>query len=236
MAPPSVYFHDTLDTRNQSYWYPIEGLMPSKPGASVTLIFVSSHRLWHYELSNDPVFPARSWTPSNPGWYYNGDRKARPMICVDTTEVCAHGKCLSMDANMTTNHAWWLMKLSLERSNTREVLKHRLGAGLLAQQKISGYFTRGLDPQQWRVEARNFFATSLARIQWDLWSIATGEDVGVTGYRDYTPDEAKGRICNLYKFQKRGYVNVHWAWFWTALSLCAVICLTHITYMVMAWR
>jgi hypothetical protein len=115
------------------------------------------------------------------------------------------------------------MKLSLERSNTYEVLKHRLGSALLAQQKIGGYFTTGLSSEQWKVEANSFFATSLARVQWDLWTIATGEDIDLVGYKDYTPDEAKGRLCGLYKFNKKGFANIHLAWFWLVISVCLCV-------------
>lgn len=206
--------------------------MPAVEDGSTTLIFVSSHRLWHYEPSDDPIFPATSKSPNHPDWWYNGDRKARPLVCVDTTEVCANGKCHPRNSSLTTDPAWWLMKLSLEKSNAYEVLEHRLGAALLAQQKISGYFTSGLDPEQWKVEARALFATSLARVQWDLWSIATGEDVGVPGYKDYTADQAKGRLCRLYKFRKRGFVNIHVAWFWLIITLCSIICILR---MPMSW-
>ena len=68
-----------------------------------------------------------------------------------------------------------------------------------------------MSPFRWQLEAIQLFATSLARIQYDAWKIATGEDRERPGYVEVTPDEAKGHLCKLYKFKSADYTNINLA-------------------------
>lgn len=65
----------------------------------------------------------------------------------------------------------------------------------------------------WKLEAEHLFKTSLARAQFDAWSIASAEDHDDPTYIDTLPDEAKGKMCGLFKFRAAGYVNIHVWWF-----------------------
>ena len=105
--------------------------------------------------------------------------------------------------------SYWLMKWSLENSNTYESIKWRLGSALLAQESVSQLVSVPLPDNQWEVEASQLFATSLARIQYDAWGIARGEGRGQPGYIEVTPDEGRGKLCSLYKFKSTGYTNVN---------------------------
>jgi len=105
--------------------------------------------------------------------------------------------------------AYWLMKWSLENSNVYDSIKWRLGTALLAQQKVSQFISRPLRDNHWETEARQLFETSLARIQFDAWGIARGEDRKQSGYVEVTPDEGKGKLCHLYKFNSTGHTNVN---------------------------
>ncbi|KAL2048570.1 hypothetical protein N7G274_000482 [Stereocaulon virgatum] len=114
---------------------------------------------------------------------------------------------------MSSYSAYWFMKWSLENSNIYDSIKWRLGTALLAQESVSQWVSIPLPPDQWQLEANQLFATSLARVQYDAWSIATGEDRQRPGYVDKTPDEAKGQLCGLYKFKTLDFTNINLAAF-----------------------
>ena len=204
----------------------------------MTIMFISSMHIFHIEPSRDPIFYAdepRYFEGLRKPYYYNSDPRARPLACVDTTELCSSdGKtCWKMrsavPANTPSTQAYWLMKWSLENSNTYQTIKWRLGAALLAQRRVSSYLSMPLAPNQWEIEAGQMFATSLARTQYDTWAIATSEDRGRPGYIEVTPEEAKGQLCGLYKFKTIDYTNVNLAAFIGLIVLSIAI-------YIMSWR
>lgn len=193
--------------------------------------------IYHVKPSFDPIFPAkepRYFEGFREPYYYNADPRARALACVDTSELCSPDgtTCWSMTSplppDIQSSPDYWLMKWSLENSNTYDSIKWRLGTALLAQESISQSVSIPLSPYQWQLEASQLFATSLARIQYDAWNIATGEDRGRPGYVEVTPDEAKGRLCRLYKFKSSDYTNINLAAF-VGLPLLAI------TIFVLSW-
>ena len=201
------------------YWQPIPGLKPPT-NSTLTIVFVSSMHITHVEPSFDPIFPAnepRTFKDLRGTYYYNADPRARAIACVDTTELCSPDGtiCWSMTSSLPpdiqSSPDYWLMKWSLENSNIYDSIKWRLGTALLAQESVSQSVSIPLSPYQWQLEANQLFATSLARIQYDAWEIATGEDRERPGYIEVTPDEAKGRLCGLCKFKTSDYTNVNLA-------------------------
>ena len=186
--------------------------------------------IYHVEPSFDPIFPAnepRYFEGFREPYYYNADPRARALACVDTSELCSPDgtTCWSMTSplppDIRSSPEYWLMKWSLENSNTYDSIKWRLGTALLAQESVSQSVSIPLSPYQWQLEASQLFATSLARIQYDAWNIATGEDRQRPGYVEVTPDEAKGRLCRLYKFKSSDYTNINLAAF-IGLPLLAI--------------
>lgn len=182
------------------------------------MIFVSSNHVYHDKPSSDPIFPAitpRYFRSEREPYYYNSDPRARALACADSTELCSPdgSRCWSMTDPLPYDEpntaAYWLMKLALENSNIYDSIKWRLGTALLAQESVSQSVSRPLPQKQWAIEVSQLFATSLARIQYDAWGIARGEDRERPGYVDVTPDEARGRLCRLYKFNSTGYTNVN---------------------------
>ena len=180
-------------------------------------MFVSSMHIYHEKASFDPIFSAteaRYTSGDRDPYYYNSDPRARAFACVDTSELCSpNGQtCWSMITTLPhdvpNTPAYWLMKWSLENSNTYDSIKWRLGTALLAQESISQSASKPLAPNQWELEASQLFATSLARIQYDAWGIARGQDRERPGYVDVTPDDARGSLCGIYKFNSIGYTNV----------------------------
>ncbi|KAF2004725.1 hypothetical protein P154DRAFT_560501 [Amniculicola lignicola CBS 123094] len=221
------------------YWQPIEGLRPPA-NTTMTIVFVSALHIFYTKPSSDPIFPAD--TPRFVGddpqaWYYKSDPRARAFACIDRHELCAPdgGKCWSMTETGDTDLPpdYWLMKLSLLKSNTYDSIEKRLGSALIAQEKVSQFTSEALDDKHWMKEAERLFATSLARIQFDAWSIASGEDwvhEGNDGYVELTPDEA-GNLCGIFKFNSASYSNVNfWAFFgllWVLPLTCFLSLKTH---------
>lgn len=211
----STYFSSLYPEDN--YWKPSPKLMPPS-NSTLTIVFVSSMHIYHIKPSFDPVFPAtepRYFDGISDPYYFNADPKARAFACVDTTELCSpDGKtCWSMTAPLPHNSpdsaAYWLMKWSLESSTIYDSIKWRLGKSLLAQESVSQFVSNPLNPNQWEIESTQLFATSLARIQYDVWGIARGEDRERPGYVEVTPDEGRGRLCRLFKFNTIGYTNIN---------------------------
>ena len=176
--------------------------------------------IYHVKPSFDPIFPANEphyFDDYREPFYYNADPRARALACVDTSELCSPDgtSCWSMTSPLPpdtqSSPEYWLMKWSLENSNIHDSIKWRLGTALLAQERVSQSVSIPLSPHQWQLEANQLFATSLARIQYDAWQIATGEDRDRPGYVEVTPDEGRGRLCGLYKFKTSDYVNVNLA-------------------------
>ena len=193
--------------------------------------------IYHVKPSFDPIFPAnepRYFEGFRKPYYYNADPRARALACVDMSELCSpDGRiCWSMTSplppDIQSSPEYWLMKWSLENSNTYDSIKWRLGTALLAQESVSQSVSIPLSPYQWQLEASQLFATSLARIQYDAWKIATGEDRERPGYVEVTPDEARGRLCRSYKFKSSDYTNINLAAF-VGLPLLAI------TIFILSW-
>lgn len=230
----STYFSSLYP--ESDYWHPIPELKPPT-NSTLTIIFVSSMHIYHVKPSFDPIFPAnepRYFEGYREPYYYNADPRARALACADTSELCSPDgtTCWSMTSPLPpqkrSSPEYWLMKWSLENSNTYDSIKWRLGTALLAQESVSQSISIPLSPYQWQLEASQLFATSLARIQYDAWKIATGEDRERPGYVEVTPDEAKGRLCRLYKFKSSDYTNINLAAF-VGLPLLAI------TIFILSW-
>lgn len=180
-------------------------------------MFISALRIWYPKPSLDPVFSTdTSFSfPGDPDpYYYKADPRARVVACIDTHELCTpdESHCWSMGTNMSAEGLppdYWMMKLSMEKSRIFYSMITRLGNALIAQDKVSGYLSESLGDKHWMKEMERMFATSLARIQFDAWSIASGEDWARSedGYDDQTPEEA-GNLCGIFKFISADYTNI----------------------------
>ena len=184
-------------------------------------MFITSARIWHIAESVDPIFEART-AKHFEGWstvyYYKSDPVARPLVCYDSTEFCApsgHPCWTEFDAvpSDQDSPAYWLMKLSLGHSTIYDSIFWRLGTALLAQKNVHNFVSTPLSSDHWALEAEQLFQTSLARIQFDALGIASGEDQDLRHYVEVTPDEAKGNLCGLFKFNTANHKNVNFlAW------------------------
>lgn len=201
-------------------------------------MFISSLRILYLKQSADPLFPADSpiFLESNrEPWFYNSDPKARPVACVDQTELYSPSGELQWritedpPEDASTPPEYWLTLLSLLSSNMYDSIAKRLGSALLAQHKVSQYQSDALSDDHWVKEMENLFATSLSRAQIDAWSIASGEDyahVGKDGYTSWTPDEA-GNLCGLFKYRPSAYAHIRvWPFVGILCVLPVLFCLS----------
>jgi hypothetical protein len=213
---------------------------------------VTALRIIYTKRSNDPVFPADKafQYPGDKGfYYYNSQPKARAFACIDETEFCAPSGSPCWHANNPipagglNTSSYWFMKYALKSSNTYDAIKLRLGSGLLAQQRVGQSRSMPLADNHWQLEAEHLFKTSLARAQFDAWSIASAEDHDNPTYTDTLPDEARGNMCGLFKFQASGYVNIRiqpFVWLmlaWPLMLLLSIELKTYIKvwYMIRSW-
>ena len=147
------------------------------------------------------------------------------MACTDTTELCYPNaeSCWSMVEirNETFPPQYWHMKWSLEASTIKDAITWRLGSALIAQELVGQYRSLPLPDNHWEAEATRLFETSLARIQFDAFRIASGEDRNLPGFVENTPDEARGRLCGHYKFNTADHSNINLAAF-LGLLLAAI--------------
>lgn len=217
------------------------GLLPHR-ARTLSLVFVTALRILYTKRSNDPIFPADKafQYPGDKGYYYyNSQPKARAFACIDETIFCAPSGSPCWHANDpipaggSNTSSYWFLKYALKSSNTYDAIKLRLGSGLLAQQRVGQSRSMPLADNHWQLEAEHLFKTSLARAQFDAWSIASAEDRDNPTYTDTLPDEARGNMCGLFKFQASGYINIRiqpFVWLMLAWPLMLILSIELRTY------
>lgn len=209
----------------ESYWNPRSELT-HPPFSTLTLIFISSLRIFYKKRSDDPIFPADKEVYLPGGgkpWFRNSDPRARPLACINYIEVClGDGRtCWPMNDHLPRDASnktilpppeFWLMYASLLKTDIYNSIEKRLGRGLIAQSKVSQYFSEALSDYHWVDEVERLVSTSHARTQINTWSIATGEDStheGKDGYTLITPKETYGDLCGMFKYNPPGYASFH---------------------------
>ncbi|KAF3761992.1 hypothetical protein M406DRAFT_74910 [Cryphonectria parasitica EP155] len=224
-----AYTWDPAKSPTSNYWTPLEGLRSNTmEGYSLTIMFISSLRILFVKPSTDPIFPTDNDIDIDGSlWYYKSDPRYRVLVCSDSYEFRSPDgqKRWSRDNRISgLPPAYWLMDLALNASNTYDSIAKRLGSALIAQEKVSQFTSAALPENHWVDEAKLLFETSLARIQFDAWSIASGEDalhVGADGYIEKTPREA-GNLCGLFKFRSYSHRNVDFLAFFLTILLVPV--------------
>ena len=201
----------------------------------VSLIFVRPKAVFYFEPSFDPIFPAQQ-VYNGPGYleqiYYNNLPHATVLGCADTAEIRDPDTGLiwhpvTMDWNDLKS------RQGIERLNLDKVFKENLlnpflllGASMLgssistiiltgpyfdAQKKLINGLSIALDREQWKVEARKMFETSLARMQGIVLDVARGRGVDDRSAKNALP-EINSSICNMIKFPTLGWKNISLFW------------------------
>lgn len=158
------------------------------------------------------------------------------MACTDKTSICDATGRICWDAgdrpllildDQAEKDALLMLRIVLLRSNICHSTLYRGGAALDASSKLYVYQSEPLATEQWKVEAKQLFATSLARIQIDLRDNMRGAAANEPGFVDLLPDEWRG-VCDLYKFKAPGWMNIRvWAFVCAIVGSVVVFILTY---------
>lgn len=198
---------------------PIPALGPPK-GSTLTLIFIHPQKISYLVPSDDPIFPAHTEfyidSSDKPRWRYMGPH-ASVLACVDTTlwrdpstgsnwqPYLPEPSFVIEDSH--TRGGFLFMVYTLLWSNIYDTINYRLGGGLAAQKLVHGWESLPLAKEQWKVEAKQLFETSLARIQIDAWNIAQGTAASYPGLQRL---EVESAVCDgTFLFMSQGWQNVN---------------------------
>jgi hypothetical protein len=206
------------------------------------LLLVQSQNNYHRAPISDPVFPADQLVDPpllpNVTLFYNSDRRATGLACVDQVSFCAaDGSTCWSDYNNPTKElkahneqtGYYMLGLALLRSNICNSILLRGDSALNAQSKIQANISLplslpgSLSNEQWKIEARKLFEASLARIQIDLRDYIRGAAANEIGFSTRTWNAGFKDMCGAYKFQTVGWKNVSVGGFWLCAALVTVV-------------
>jgi len=127
-----------------------------------------------------------------------------------------------LPANSQTRGGMWFLQAALIGSHTFGAFSNLLASALNAQSRVAGFESLPLAREQWKVEAEQLFAISLARIQVNARNIARGVAKAYPGYQKQVREN---EFCNqTYMFNSEGWTNVNWAgWVGISVVCCVVI-------------
>ncbi|RYN56306.1 hypothetical protein AA0118_g8267 [Alternaria tenuissima] len=210
------------------------GLDTQSRTKTLTIVFITALHIVYTQKSIDPIFPADDPYKFQDGtveYYKNSSPKSRAFACIDETQFCdptntycwhEYEKIPDQVSHIAEDPAYWFMVNALKKSNTYDSIKLRLGSSLLAQQRVGEARSQALANNHWELEAEHMFKTSLARAQFDAWSLASGEDHDQDTCKNTVDEFAEG-MCGLFKFRAAGHVNIRLWPFWL---LCSVLPIT----------
>ena len=181
---------------------------------------------------DDPIFPASEPRMINGGRYYTSSVTTTTHTCVDIAQICdpISEVCQDQDISYSWDPGnkpdfWPSISSATETERTFALLSYALyfsstaeAANLARLQAPDKGFK--LAKEQWKVEARRWFETSLARMQVEVLGLAqlSPEDISdsddAVGYHiNIMPSGYKG-MCNMVKFRSNGWRNVSvWGFF-----------------------
>jgi hypothetical protein len=204
-------------------WHPIEELERSKD-SYMTAIFISPCRIAYDGRCEDPIFlaPDDLSDIGLPNKFRREDTRARVLIAIDEMEICRQKDTDCYPPSEVFPEfgiEYEFVRTALRRTSTFQSIKSRLGEALVASQSLNDFFSPQLDKDQWIIESQALFNTSLARLQFNMLDMATGNHpTGAaaggfeSAYENSTPDWAKAdmeRMCDKYKFHMSGsYTNI----------------------------
>ncbi|KAL8749649.1 MAG: hypothetical protein Q9184_006725 [Pyrenodesmia sp. 2 TL-2023] len=186
--------------------------------------------------TDDPIFPTTMKRPNGMpnytiDYYANTEDYARPLACVDFTGWRDRDQGLEWHPILEKPlwetvpkppGALWLLYTSPLNSYTYQSISALRGLRLDAASKTSMSTSEPLDKEQWRVEARQLFETSHARINVEARNIATGV---YSKYNDGMKMHMNKSMCDrTYLYRVQGCESVNALWFLVALiPTCLII-------------
>ncbi|KAK7973197.1 hypothetical protein PG988_007331 [Apiospora saccharicola] len=214
-------YESTPSGSDYDAWQPIEELSREKH-TYMTVIFVSSCRIFYNGRCEDPVFPANGelFPIGRPvPKYYNSDPRPRVLVAIDEMRVCANDETvcdspeeLPKGISLEMRSAYEMARTVFKRTSTYNSLRYRRGSALMAADGISDYESRQLSDEQWIIESQALFRTSLARLKFNARDFSTSNRPRgpyTDAYNNTTPNWARRENCVPYKFPLPGqYANV----------------------------
>lgn len=198
-------------------------------------MLIKSHNVLHTSPRTDPIFPTNvNRTLRLEGGpiqvFTDASETAKALGCVESTLICVPNGtfCLPHLAGMPgissawpagtgpksyqTEQALYLTYVVVASSDIFSSIRARLGSGLVASSKISQAMSLPLADEQWKVEVRRLFQTSLAGWSVVARDVARARWAGEKGLRnvfDQFPPEIVNGMCGLYKFHATGWKNIN---------------------------
>jgi len=219
-----------------SIWAPIPALEPPS-GSTTTILFINSGKILYPLQRDDPIFPAMSpiTIPIGGTYFINERGHAGVIACIDRTEFRdptkkTHWTSVFQAEDPTTDDAqskggFWLLMNSLVYSNIYQSISTRSADALDAQKHLANKYSFPLPAEQWKVEVKQLFKTSLARIQIQARDIARGAAAHREGYYKIDLDLDANMCDNTYLFNSEGYQNVNFVGYWAIFGICGIIIL-----------
>lgn len=235
----------------------------------VAIFAILTEGILYNEYRDDQMFPAMHEQRGRQSGRYSNEADPPGLLgCVDNAFICDPDldQCTNwpkqtpnlarkisdpisgeFDGVLTeADHARVLLSSAIFESF--EGMVDGIGENLEAKSHCEGAFCYGLPREQWKVEARQMFETSLARIQNRVLDIVRGvevDNVGNYSVEDYyildtywntvaplttndIPPNLR-QICHMGKFTSIGWRNVSVWGLIGLLSLCGAIALASIT-------
>ncbi|KAF7524807.1 hypothetical protein G7054_g11300 [Neopestalotiopsis clavispora] len=223
IAAYSVSVYESTPFPEYDAWHPIKELERNKD-SYMTAIFISPCRIAYDGRCEDPIFLAIDDLSDIglPNKFRRKDTRARVLIAIDEMEICRQKDtdCYPPSESFAEfGIEYEFVRTALRRTSTFQSVKSRLGEALVASQSLGDFFSPQLDKEQWIIESQGLFNTSLARLQFNMLDMATGNHpTGAaaggfeSAYENSTPGWAKakmGQMCDNYKFHMSGqYTNI----------------------------
>ena len=205
------------------------------------MLNIVSSRILYESPRDDPIFPASVpiEQPRGKTFYASKFRLGRILGCVDHREICKLDRgvwdCWESQGDipvgqqprydLKSEHA------SISEYEKAELLLHialsasyiyaNTFSGLEARAHMTGLLVQGLPPEQWKVEVKQWFEASLARMQVSV--LDTVSPLFRNGSEHYSVMPANYRnICHMVKLRTVGWRNIN-VWGVVGLLLLAIM-------------
>jgi hypothetical protein len=205
------------------------------PNSEITLFFIRTMNIVYYGPNDDPIFPAavNGTTPGAPIIWANPLQRSSVLGCADMSEIrdMETGDIWipkAMDLNRFSSldkerrNLLTLLMISLWRSSTFHAVTSRPGSRFDVQSKLVGSLSQNLGHEQWKLEVRKMFETSLARIQGDVLDIVRGVGKDRPFARNALTEDNLS-LCHIVKFQSVGWRNITLLWLVTLPTFSFVL-------------
>ena len=218
-------------------------MLPRNESSALSIMFIDAQRISYDERSDDPLFPATKPFDFGDGIgvkYQRPFRQRTILGCVDNNRWRLPS--MSSEWYSVRPENWRrllkylreirspaarfipLMNAALQDSSMALSIQRRGGLGLNASYLLENSFSLPLAKDQWKIEVRTLFDTSLARIQINLRNLARGT-AAKYGARKIETRNAAEDCQGKFIFLSQGWQNVQVAGSVAIVAVSAVVLL-----------